>query len=426
MRNLAGNAECDQFIIQELEAANIPVVQLENRAKLEVPYGVVGQLGQFEFVRNWYYYSVHGPMPISVARKLYADPIGRKDIRVAGYSGNIPPDRWACGLYFINDYHIDSQEGLNLFADTIRNPFPIDNSKPSLLQLIRNLEINDLGELGDYLTDLWKGGHKLIVPTYDDAEELIREGGEQAAVVIETFVSCNLKGTEILITAALRQQDNEKCAILAAQRARWVKFTDEALKLKAWFGFCDRINHWKEQNNTWAIAISLPSAPYLNINGLSLLDNEVINGDSRAAGWAALGIAEWYHALHRLDVKSYNACEYKSKLFIGLLARVTKELDLRKEDSDSIALLLEAIGAVTELADLEKAIPVIKRGFLEARTIEDAAAIGAAQRLTNRYGAKVIELLRHEFTSADPSEKNWHDFDRFVALFGAYQNHDKK
>lgn len=156
MINLAGNRDCDKHIEKELKAAGINIVHGEMQ-KGEVSATITGKLGRFIFIRYWYYWVVEGNMPLEVARELYANPIGKKDVRVAGHAGcPAPEDPWIewtddegrrifpmsrkpkhysekeagyqvyvedpskVGQGFITTYHIDSPEGLKLFADAIR------------------------------------------------------------------------------------------------------------------------------------------------------------------------------------------------------------------------------------------------------------------------------------------------------------------
>jgi hypothetical protein len=170
VENLAGDKKCDVQILGELEKAGINVIQHNKALDNEVTASITGQLGRFTFVRGWYYWIVSGRMPIDAARKMYADPNGRKDVRVAGHCGCPPPEEWTnwfdpkshrriltmkqkaeleeyansdsesmneiakaslkeydfaedpslVGEGFVDTYHIDTQEGLNLFTATIR------------------------------------------------------------------------------------------------------------------------------------------------------------------------------------------------------------------------------------------------------------------------------------------------------------------
>ncbi len=123
MQNLAGNKDCDEFIRSELKRSRIKVVRGE-RSKGEVPASITGKLGPFTFVRAWRYWMVSGPVPLAVAKELYADPVGATDVQVAGDCRCPAPEKpWTTrkgGKEFVMWYHIDSEIGLRLFADTIR------------------------------------------------------------------------------------------------------------------------------------------------------------------------------------------------------------------------------------------------------------------------------------------------------------------
>ena len=122
MQNLAGNKECDVYIEQELERCEIESVRVE-RGHTEVPYTITGKLGSLVFTRGWYYWMISGKVPIAIANELYADPVGKEDIRVRGHCGCPPPDGWTKeidGKQYVMSYHIDSEVGLRLFADTIK------------------------------------------------------------------------------------------------------------------------------------------------------------------------------------------------------------------------------------------------------------------------------------------------------------------
>jgi hypothetical protein len=161
-KNLAGVANCDEHIKYELERCRIPIEQAQGPIQSEVPYTLIGKLnGPYTFTRLWTYWVVEGLVPLSVAKELYADPVGRDDIRVAGHCGCPPPEAWAewitldeervipvppdnpkiAGVYtmlndrmvvfsdfpesfdakqFVTSYHIDSEVGLRVFADTLR------------------------------------------------------------------------------------------------------------------------------------------------------------------------------------------------------------------------------------------------------------------------------------------------------------------
>jgi hypothetical protein len=164
MQNLAGNVKADEIIKQELILAGIPIVgaTAEEAGHSEVPFTLAGQLGQFRFTRAWYYWMVKGNLPLEAAEKLYDDPVARQDVRAGGDCGRRSPLEWACWLTdngkkvlptkseaelrdykiaaqildeyvfgddpasvgakrYVTHYHIDSADGLRLFADMIRS-----------------------------------------------------------------------------------------------------------------------------------------------------------------------------------------------------------------------------------------------------------------------------------------------------------------
>ena len=90
MQNLAGDPDCDKYIESELTRCGIPLVH-GVRTNTEVPYTITGALNGFTFRRAWYYWVVKGMMPLAHAIELYKHPVGKDDIRVVGYAGNIEP-----------------------------------------------------------------------------------------------------------------------------------------------------------------------------------------------------------------------------------------------------------------------------------------------------------------------------------------------
>lgn len=183
MINLAGVATCDETIRTELAAAGIDIVEGDRR-RCGVPYSLTGRLGAFSFRRAWYYWMVSGLMPLEAAKRMAKTPCPAKThyawslatdkgernyrtlygarmraqrlggqvkksrraiqlasltandvIRVRGYAGGADPEEMAtwhdeAGNYlhmyqpgaraYVRSYHIDTQAGVNLFAETIR------------------------------------------------------------------------------------------------------------------------------------------------------------------------------------------------------------------------------------------------------------------------------------------------------------------
>jgi hypothetical protein len=121
MKNLAGDASCDKYILQELETAGIPVATAKPHTN-EVPYTIMGRLGGFTFHRAWYYWVVDGPMPMWLAERINIDP-ANKAIRVAGHCGCPPPKEWGIQIgdeEYVTTYHIDTEIGLRVFADAVK------------------------------------------------------------------------------------------------------------------------------------------------------------------------------------------------------------------------------------------------------------------------------------------------------------------
>lgn len=173
MKNLARNPKATADVIDELQIASVHL-EYDHDLDGEVPtkiYGhLVGKPANFKFHRAWCYWVVRGPVPLEVAQELYADPIGQKDVRVAGHCGCPPPEKpwihWlddagnrliykaeydevvaeydeaelqnyvvayfnkegyrvvpdveTAGQPYVTSHHIDSQAGLNLFVNKLR------------------------------------------------------------------------------------------------------------------------------------------------------------------------------------------------------------------------------------------------------------------------------------------------------------------
>jgi hypothetical protein len=130
MENLAGVKGCDEQIRIELERAGLKPVKQE-LARSEVPYTLIGKVGNWTLTRAWYYWVAVADgngIPLKEAtemhEKQYPDEMfdshsrvgkyGNK-IRVTGHCGCPPPKEWEENG-FIGFYHIDSQAGLNEFV----------------------------------------------------------------------------------------------------------------------------------------------------------------------------------------------------------------------------------------------------------------------------------------------------------------------
>lgn len=111
MQNLAGLPleKTDSIIRSELTRCGIKIIKSNtNLSHPDVKTHFMGELDNFKFYRNWYYWAVKGEVPLHIAEKLYENVVGQKEIRVAGHCGCPPPHEWAThytadGRKLIND-----------------------------------------------------------------------------------------------------------------------------------------------------------------------------------------------------------------------------------------------------------------------------------------------------------------------------------
>jgi hypothetical protein len=163
--NVAGESpeKTDAILREELTICGIDIIETsELIPHPEVNTHISGKLGDIIMKRNWYYWIVVGKIPLDIAKKLYNDPVGKRDVRVVGDCGCPPPeDPWISYILdgkqldyesrkpidwenncwddireelifvenpaiepgvemFIDHYHIDSEVGLRFFADTMK------------------------------------------------------------------------------------------------------------------------------------------------------------------------------------------------------------------------------------------------------------------------------------------------------------------
>lgn len=158
MKNLAGVAECDDFIRQELTEAGIQVICLPGmrdkhpevkaslfgllgansflkewvtypdagHVKRSIKFEFLSDAASFRFQRHWYYWSAYGYVPMTAAVEMYESEIGRHSIRVEGHCGCPDPREYVAsrplvaGQRCVSAYHIDTQDALNMFVATLR------------------------------------------------------------------------------------------------------------------------------------------------------------------------------------------------------------------------------------------------------------------------------------------------------------------
>ena len=131
MINLAGDADCDVHIAQELEQAGIQYIVSGAPFNDEVPSAIIGRHHGWTFRRAWRYWRARADdglvLPFALADELYALD---KSVRVAGHCGAPAPREWYKEPWRrgVSSYHIDTQEGLNLLAQFIRRTPPPDDA----------------------------------------------------------------------------------------------------------------------------------------------------------------------------------------------------------------------------------------------------------------------------------------------------------
>jgi hypothetical protein len=168
MQRFISGPESDEAVRHELQAAGIESVR-GARAAGEVVSAVTGRLGGFTFRRGLSHWVAEGLVPLEVALAMHADPVARKGLRVGGHGARPAPGQFAtvwldgegnlnlplgdkdetgealavrypaahrrvergarvdfvadpahCGRGFVDGYHIDTDDALLLFADTMR------------------------------------------------------------------------------------------------------------------------------------------------------------------------------------------------------------------------------------------------------------------------------------------------------------------
>ncbi len=113
------HALVDATVLGELNEAGIKVEGLESlRGHYEVPTKYVGSLAMWGFRRAWRYYIASGPgVPPDLAEEFHGKY--GKQVRVQGHCGCPSPLEYNHG-FAVGMYHIDSQNGLNAFAELLR------------------------------------------------------------------------------------------------------------------------------------------------------------------------------------------------------------------------------------------------------------------------------------------------------------------
>jgi hypothetical protein len=119
MINLAGQ-HCDNEVRQELMQAGINIVDNGDLVPGEPKTSLTGELHGWTFKRAWYYWIASGPaLPFKYADAIHE--VSGKDVRVAGHCGCPSPREWyGDNAFGVSSYHVDTQDGLNLLAASIK------------------------------------------------------------------------------------------------------------------------------------------------------------------------------------------------------------------------------------------------------------------------------------------------------------------
>ena len=118
MENYAGKENIDSAVAKELEIAGIEVHNMGFTQDAEVKTCIMGLLHNWSFRRAWYYWMAEGPgIPPKYANELHEKH--GKAVRVDGDCSCPSPEERFKGLS-VGHYHIDTQEGLNALANTIK------------------------------------------------------------------------------------------------------------------------------------------------------------------------------------------------------------------------------------------------------------------------------------------------------------------
>jgi len=121
MDNYAGRDDVDDKIEQELITAGITVLKMPKYFRnnsVEMKTLIRGCLDNWSFTRAWSYWVAEGPgIPPEYTRSLHLK-FG-KEVRVDGDCTCPDPDTYHKG-FATGLYHVDTQEGLNALADTLR------------------------------------------------------------------------------------------------------------------------------------------------------------------------------------------------------------------------------------------------------------------------------------------------------------------
>lgn len=120
--------EVDTQCLKELNEAGITYEKAEFlRRKQEVPSSLIGSFCMWGFRRAWYYWIAEGPGISADKAEEFHKTYGTQ-CRVNGHCGCPSPLEQNHG-FGIGHYHIDTQEGLNAFAQLLKSIYIEEKGK---------------------------------------------------------------------------------------------------------------------------------------------------------------------------------------------------------------------------------------------------------------------------------------------------------
>lgn len=135
----------DQVCSDELKQAGIKVTKLEIFRKGEVQTAVLGSLNGWVFERYWRYWVAKGPgIPPDKAQAFHEAAGLKHGVRVEGHCMAPTPLEECCG-FAVGMYHIDTQEGLNVFARLLREIY-IPRDKKENASVVPSGTVNSTAE----------------------------------------------------------------------------------------------------------------------------------------------------------------------------------------------------------------------------------------------------------------------------------------
>jgi len=133
MIDLSGVVDCDVYIRQELEEAGIEVEEIK-KIHTRIPSSLIGKIGAWTLWRRRVSWRASACVGDGIPKE-YAEDLNDyyfEVIRVGGMSDGCEVHEYASDRGTIGRYHIDTQEGLNAFADLVRHLDTLDNAEKDL------------------------------------------------------------------------------------------------------------------------------------------------------------------------------------------------------------------------------------------------------------------------------------------------------